>query len=189
MYPAEDFKPNFLSGMKAAANWALDDSRPAWTRAIAASRETRDVKDPHSRQKHMIPTNRYRLTDIVAAKVTVRGTVDALYTNWLNGIFGNATDLFIKKMEMDYNLTHAGAGAGSSRANVAKNYTATKPNKATFGLKDNDPEKLWKRILTGNLFTGSGAASPAIRSEIVASQIPFDMGLDLSSHDDGWGVE
>jgi hypothetical protein len=188
LYPTEDFKPNFLAGMNAAANWALDDSRPAWTKAIAACNETREVRDPNSRQKKMITKNRYRRTDIDQAKNSVKTTVNTGYSNWLNGIFGNSPDLFIKKMDMDYNITHVGASAGSSRANHSISFSPTKPSKSTIGLKSNNPEKLWKKILTGNLFTGGGANSPAVKTEDVVSNIPYDIPLSLSSHNDGWGT-
>lgn len=189
LYPATDFKPNFLKGINSAINWAFNDSREAWRRAIAASEKTTSIRSSDPRSGGRVEMKRYKLSEINAAKETAKSGTDAKYNNWLDSIFGAATGLFIKKMGMDYTITETGDDPGSSRGNLSKSYTAIKPNASSFGLKDNVPERLWKQILTGTLFTKGGASVPNIKAESVDSQVPYDVPVELSSHEDGWGAE
>lgn len=172
-----DFKPGYLSKINAAAAWGLNDSRAAWTRFEAL------VGDPST-----------ELTKGTQLKTAYLASLNNYFSKKLDDLgYKKAGENLIKKMNMDYSIATTGTGAGGSRANLAKEVVADDVDAATFGLK-NEPENIWKAMVaaTDGLFSGNWLATGNKRVNRPwggpSSGVPRPAPIELTPHDDGWGI-
>lgn len=159
----------YLPGLNAAAAWGLNDSRAAWTRALAALNTPQDDRAEGERQK--------------AALV---GKVDSFMKAFLKDLaFEQVDKSLINEMKMEYTITTAGAGAGGSRANHTRTIAADAVDVADFGLKD-EPENIWKEMVKANkgVFAKKALSKFGIRVRRSGRQ----PALLLTPQADGWGV-
>jgi hypothetical protein len=167
-----DFKPGYLSKINAAAAWGLNDSRDAWTRFRTL------VGDPS-----------VELTKGIELKTNYSNSLDNYFSKKLDDLgYRKAGENLIKKMNMSYSITTSGAGAGGSRANLAKEVIADDVDPATFGLKD-EPENIWKAMVAANdeLFSGNKRVNRPWGGP--KSGVPQPAPIELTPHVDGWGIE
>lgn len=160
----------YLPGLNAAAAWGLNDSRAAWTRALAALNTPQDDRAEGARQK-----------------AALAGKVDSFMKAFLKDLaFEQVDKSLISEMKMEYTITTAGSGAGGSRANLTKTIAADAVDVGDFGLKD-EPENIWKEMVAANkgVFGKKALSKFNIR---VRRSVQGQPALVLTPQADGWGV-
>lgn len=160
----------YLPGLNAAAAWGLNDSRAAWTRALAALNTPQDDRTEGERQK-----------------AALAGKVDSFMKAFLKDLaFEQVDKSLISEMKMEYTITTAGSGAGGSRANHTKTIAADAVDAGDFGLKD-EPENIWKEMVKANkgVFAKKALSKFGIR---VRRSVQGQPALVLTPQADGWGV-
>jgi hypothetical protein len=172
-----DLQANYLSSLLNAVHWGLDDARAAWVR-------TKSFANSNSGD--------FPLSDVEAQKQKVVDNADKTIKDWLNNVFGKGAveSNLIKEMKMALNITTVGNNPGGSRASFTKTISAPKPKPDDFGLKD-EPEKIWKLMVSANtgIFSKSGGPLGRSFNKSMRDKPTHSKTLTLTAFADGFGKE
>ncbi len=172
-----NFKPGYLSRLSSSAAWGLDDSRAAWTRF-------RDLVGADSEE--------FKKGASIKAKYLA--SLGNYFSKKLDDLgYGKAGKNLIDRMNMNYQISNSGNGAGGSRADLSKEVASDDIDAADFGLK-NEPQNIWKEMVAANtgLFTGNWLATGNKRVNRPwggpKSGVPRPAPIELTPQEDGWGI-